>query len=133
MGPDSFISVLCMGNGSLSAHQKTLAMASAQGSLDSYPALAKQMRQISQPAGSTQKEDVLMNSPRIMADNVGVEDEDLSYDAWVAYRKAGKGRKNSQENARTRPKGKGRKMHEQERNGPNRRTGERNRCYGCGS
>ena len=74
-----------------------------------------------------------MNSPAIMADNVGVEDEDLSYDAWVAYRKAGKGRKNSQPNARSKSKGKGRRMHEQERNGINRRAGERNRCYGCGS
>ena len=131
--PDSFISVLCMGNALLTSHQKTLVVASVQGSLDSYPALAKQMRQILQPVGGTQKEDILMNSPNIMADNVGVDEEDLSYEAWVAYRKAGKGRKGPQQNARSRPKGKGSKMHEQERNGLNRRTGERNRCYGCGS
>ena len=131
--PDSFISVLCMGNGSLSAHQKTLVMASVQGSLDSYPALAKQMRQILQPVGSAQKEDVLMHSPTIMADNVGIDEEDLSYEAWVAYRKAGKGRMNSQQYARSKSKGKGSKPHDQERNGLNRRTGERNRCYGCGS
>ncbi len=68
-----------------------------------------------------------------MADTVGVGEEDLSYDAWVAYRKAEKGRKDSQQNARSRPKGKGRKTDEPERNGINRRTGERNRCYGCGS
>ena len=84
-------------------------MASVQGSLESYPALAKQMRQILQPVGSTQKEDVLMNTTDIMTDNVGVENEDLSYDAWIAYRKAGKGRKNSQPNARSKTKGKGRK------------------------
>ena len=79
--PDSFISVLCMGNACLTSHQKTLVMASVQGSLDSYPALAKQMRQILQPVGSTQKEDVLMNSPAITADNVGIEEEDLYFEA----------------------------------------------------
>ena len=122
-----------MGNAGLTSHQKTLVMASVQGSLDSYPSLAKQMRQILQPVGSTLKEDVLMSAPPIMADNVEIDDEDLSYDAWVAYRKAGRGRKNSQPGARPKQKGKGRKMHEQERNGINKRTGERNRCYGCGS
>ena len=131
--PDSFISVLCMGNAGLTSHQKTLVMASVQGSLDSFLALAKQMRQILQPVGSTQKEDVLMTAPPIMSDNVEVDDEDTSYDAWVAWRKAGKGRKDAQHGPRSKSRGKGRKMHEPERNGINRRTGERNRCYGCGS
>ena len=34
--PDSFISVLCMGNAGLTSHQKTLVMASVQGSRDSF-------------------------------------------------------------------------------------------------
>ena len=126
--PDSFISALCMGNAMLTSNQKTLVMAAVQGSLDSYPALAKQMRQISQPVGGTQKEDILINSPNVMADTVGVGEEDLSYDAWVAYCKAGKSRKDLQPNARSRPKGKGRKTDESERNAIDRRTGERNRC-----
>ena len=75
--PDSCISALCMGNAMLTPNQKTLVMAAVQGSLDSYPPLAKQMRQILQPVGGTQKEDILINSPNITADTVGVGEEDL--------------------------------------------------------
>ena len=79
--PDSFISALYMGNAMLTSHQKTLVMGAVQRSLDSYPALAKQMRQILQPVGGTQKGDILINSPNVMADTVGIGGEDLSYDA----------------------------------------------------
>ena len=66
---------------------KSLAMASVQGSLD-YPLLAKQMRQISHPVGGVRKEDIL----NISADAGGTEEEDLSYEAWIAFRKAGESR-----------------------------------------
>ena len=59
--PDSFISALCMGNAMLTSNHKTLVMAAVQGSLDSYYPVAKQMRQILQPVGGTQKEDILVN------------------------------------------------------------------------
>ena len=107
---------------------KSLAMASVQGSLD-YPLLAKQMRQISQPVGGVRKEDIL----NISADAGGTDDEDLSYEAWVAFRKAARSRKDSTQGTRPRPKSRGSKADEQVRNGFNRRAGERNRCYSCGS
>ena len=101
-------------------------MASAQGSLD-YPLLAKQMRQISQPVGGVHKEDIL----NISADAGGTDDEDLSYMAWVAFRKAAESRKDSTQGLRPQPKRKGSKPNEQDRNGFNRRTGGRNRCCSC--
>ena len=112
----------------LSKNEKSLAMAAVQGSLD-CPFLAKQMRQISQLVGGPRRRDVLNFS----ADSGGVDDEDISYEAWVAFRKAAGSRKDVTQGARPRPKGKGGKPGEQVRNGFNRRTGERNRCYGCDS
>ena len=94
-----------------------------------FPLLAKQMRQISQPVGGVQKEDIL----NISADAGRTDDEDLSYEAWVAFRKAARSSKDSTQGMRPRPKSKGGKPDGQVRNGFNRRTGERNRCYGCGS
>ena len=108
----------------LSKNEKSLILASAQGSLD-YPLVAKRMSQISQPCGGAHKEDI----PKIMTDDGGVDEEDLSYEAWVAFRKAAKGRADQTKGARSRPKGKGSKPGEQVRDGCNRSTGERNRCY----
>ena len=50
----------------------------------------------------------------------------------MAYRKAGKGQKTASLGQK-KAKGKGHKSDEQARNGFNRRTGERLRCYECGS
>ena len=131
--PDSFISVLRLGNAWLTANRKTLVMAAVQGSLDAYLPLAKKMRQISQPVGGTRKEGILINPPNTMADTAGVGDEDLSYDAWAAYCRAGAGRKDSQQTMRCRPRGNGRKQDEQVGNGFNQCAGERNRCRSCRS
>ena len=126
--PDAFVSVLCMHNASLSTSQKYLIMASVQGSLD-FGLVSKQMRQISHPRGIVKKEDIL----QVTTEGDGSDEKDLSYEAWVAYRKAGKGRKDRPQGSRPKPKGKGGKAEEPTRNGINRKTGERNRRYGCGS
>ena len=104
----------------LPKNEKTLATAAVQGSLD-YPLLAKQMRQVLDPVGGAHKEDI----PNISAEAGGAEVEDLSYEAWIAIRKAGESPR--PKGMRPRPKGKGSKRDEQGRNGFNRRTGERNR------
>ena len=88
--PDSFISILRTQSALLSKNEKSPAMAAVQGPLD-YPLLAKQMRQISQLVGGPRKRDIL-NFP---ADSGGVDDEDISYEAWVAFRKAARSRKDS--------------------------------------
>ena len=65
------------------------------------------------------------------------ETEDLSYEAWLAYRKAGKQRTGEKGAARPSYKTPGKKSKSKQvgrrKNGFNRRTGERNRCYRCGS
>ena len=68
-----------MRNAALSENEKSFIMASVQGSLG-YPLVAKQMRQISQPCGGAHKEDILS----ITTDDGGMDEEDLSYEAWVA-------------------------------------------------
>ena len=125
--PDPFVSILCMTNACLSRQEMSLVIAAVQGSLD-YPAIALQMRQILNPVGKHNKEDILS----IAMEEPPLEDLDLSYEAWVAYRKAGKG-KNPASTGPKKSKGKGNKSEELSRNGFNRRTGERLRCYGCGS
>ena len=105
-----------------------MAMAAVQGSLD-YPLLAKQMRQILNPVGGAHKEDIL----NISAGTGGAGDEDLSHEAWIAFRKAGGSHREPPQSMRPRPTGKGSKQDEQARNGFNRRAGERNRCFSCGS
>ena len=81
------------------------------------------------PLGGAHAGDIL----RISADAGGAEDEDLSYEAWIAFRKAGRSHKDPPQGMRPRPKRKGSKPDEQVRNGFNRRTSERNRSYNCGS
>ena len=69
-------------------------------------------------------------------DSAQLAPDDLSYEAWLAYRKAGKQRAGEEGAARpsyTAPGTGGEsKQVEQGKNGFNRRTGERNRCYRCG-
>ena len=93
-------------------------MASAHGSPD-YPLVAKKIRQISQPRGGAHKDDIL----NFTTDAGGIDDEDLSYEAWVAFRKAARGRKDQTQGLRPRLKGKGSKQDDQVRNGFNPRTG----------
>ena len=102
-------------------------MESAPGSLD-CPVVAKQMRHISQPCGGANKDDILY----MTTDDGGVDEEDLSYQAWVAFRNAARGRADQLKGVRSRPGGKASKQDDQARNGCNRRTGERNRCFGRG-
>ena len=117
-----------MQNAMLSENEKTLAMAAVQGSLD-YPLITKQMRQVLNPVGGTHKGDIL----NISAEAGGAEGEGLSDEAWIAFRKAGGNRREPPQSMRPRLMGKWSKQDEQVRNGFNRRMGERNRCYGCGS
>ena len=103
----------------LSKNEKSLVMASVQGSLG-YPLVAKQVRQISQLRGGGHRADIF----NISSDAGGIDGEDLLYEARVAFRRAARGRTDQPRGMRFRPRGKGGKPDE---------TCERNRRYGCGS
>ena len=64
-------------------------------------------------------------------------DDDLSYEAWLAYRRGNKQRTGAKNPPRSSSKSSGKKpkpgKRAQEKNGFNRRTGGRNRCYRRGS
>lgn len=102
---------------------------SVQGSLD-VPAVATQLRRLFDPRGGPARKDVLAVRDRYMESEGG----DLSYGAWAAFREAKKRRKDasrgpsSSSEEANKVKGGGQML-----NSPGRRTGERNRCYTCGS
>ena len=121
---DGIPSILLMQNAALSQYGKTLLLASAQGPL-AFRIVAKQTRQLFDFRGGTGRQDALG------AADVGVKSdgEALSYEAWAAYRKAGKKGGNSIKLSSNGPEwtrklnGRGQTL-----NGFNRRTGGRNRC-----
>ena len=96
--------------------------------------MKQQLRQLFHHPNSVTKEDIFS----VAEEKPVSQDEDLSYEAWVAYRN--KQKQPTGAGAASRPSsknGNGKKPKVpkggQEKNGFNRRTGERNRCYGCGS
>ena len=108
-------------------------MASLGGSVD-FSRMKQQLRQLFHQSNSATKDDVFSMAEETTAS----PGEDLSYEAWAAYRK--KQKQPAGTGAAPRPSsknGNGKKPKApkggQEKNGFNRRTGERNRCYGCGS
>ena len=108
-------------------------MASLGGSVD-FPRMKQQLRQLFHHPKSVTKEDVFSVAEELQAHS----DEDLSYEAWLASRKQQKQPAGAGIVSRSPfKKGNGKKQKAskggQELNGLNRRTGERNRRYGCGS
>ena len=108
-------------------------MASLGGSVD-FARTKQQLRQLFHQSNSVTNEDIFPATE----EKTGLRGEDLSYEAWAAYRN--KQKQSSGAGAALRPSSKGDNGKKskspkggQEKNGFNRRTGERNRCYGCGS
>ena len=129
---DLFICFQCIKAARLRPNDRILLMASLGGSVD-FARVTQHLRQLfTQPAAT--KEDIFP----VIEDLSGHPPEDLSYEAWVAYHQKRKSPTGGGNPSRSRShKGKGKKTKTpkggKERNGFNRRTGERNRCYGCGS
>ena len=86
--PDEFVSVLCISNASLSKNERQLVVASAGSSLR-LGIVREQMRRLFGNIGSAQTGDVLVAQG---LDQVSDEDD---FEAWVAYRKAKRAKKNS--------------------------------------
>ena len=84
--PDEFVSVLCMKNASPSKKEKTLALVSLQNTL-AFPAVSAQMRRLFGPCGYASRQDVLVAAKM----DTGSEEED--FEAWTAYRKAKRAKK----------------------------------------
>ena len=125
--PDIYICLLRIKAAQLKPREKTLLMASLGGQID-FARLSKQLRQLFQPTNSAAKEAIL----RVTTESTQPQIEDLSYEAWLAYkngnqqRTGSKGIPRAPSKPRTKKGGRGKK-------GCNRRIGERNRCYRRGS
>ena len=78
--PDSFVSFLCMQAAQLNPTERSLLMASI-GCIMDFAKVSQQLRHLFQPKGTAKKEDALVASEA---------PEDLSYEAWVAYKNSGK-------------------------------------------
>ena len=83
--PGSSVSILCVQNAALSWADKSLLLASVQGSLDS-PVAGKQMRRLFNPYSGPARKDVLTAADT----DAQSDEEDLSYESWAAIRKAEK-------------------------------------------
>ena len=116
----------------LKPNEKTLLMASLGGSVE-FNRMTKRLRQLFHSPNSLTKEDI---SP-VIEEKSPPQGEDLSYEAWAAFRKQQKRNTGTSNSNRSSSKSAGKKSKSQkgsqEKNGFNRRTGERNRRYRCGS
>ena len=122
--PHEFVSALRISNASLSKNGRQLVVASVGSSL-LFENVSAQMRRLFGSIGSSQNMDVL-----VAQDLDHVSDED-DFEAWVAYRKAKRAKKNSSDGGSRdlAPRhGKG-----QIKNSANYRTREVNRCFVCNS
>ena len=122
--PDIYICFLRIKAAQLKRRGRTLLMASLGGQID-FTRASKQLRQLFQPTNLA-----------ATTEPPPPQTEDLSYEAWLAFKKA----INNEPGVQvlpvppTNPWGGSRpKKGEQEKNGSNRRTGERNRRYRCGT
>ena len=124
---DGFASVLCTRDAALAKSEKTLASAEIRSALAS-PEMASQMRRLFRPSGSVARQDV------VVAADVGAASEGGDPQAWAAYCKAKRARKNAKD-SEDRVKQGGSKASEDGRTvrGFNRRTGGRNRRLTCSS
>ena len=130
--PDLYKCCLCIRAARLKPNGKTLLMAS-MGGIVAFGRMTKQLRQLLQAPNAATKEDIL----QVSETSALLPGEDLSYEARLAYRKGNKQRSGAPSAPRASSKSAGKKPKpqkgEQEKNGFNRRTGERNRRYRCGS
>ena len=85
--PDEFASALCMQNASFSKHERQLALASVGSSL-SFVHVAAQMRHLFGNIGSAQNQDALV------AQDMDAASDEENFEAWAAYRKERRARKN---------------------------------------
>ena len=101
---------------------ETMVLASV-GNMLAFPKVSAQMRRLFGPCGSASRHGVLV------ARDIDTVSEEGDFEAWAAYRKAkrakkdGKGGGDTGKQEKRKPSEEGRA-----RNGFNRRTGERNRC-----
>lgn len=117
----------------LKPNDRILLMTSLGGAVD-FARVTQHLRQLFNQSNSATKEDIFP----VTEEKSDQRPEDLSYDAWVAYHQRRKQSTAGGSASRSHSKaGKGKKPKTpkggREKNGFNRRTGERNRCYGCGS
>ena len=122
--PDEFASVLCIQNANLTKSERQLVMSGLSSSLD-FGSVSAHMRRLFGNVGSAQNQDAL-----VTPDFDTASDEE-NFEAWLAYRKAQKAKRNSGAGS-GRPSGsssgKGKV-----KNSPNFRTGETNRRFICNS
>ena len=121
--PDKFVSSLCMQNAALTQNGKTLVPASAGNAL-AFQSVSAQMRRLSGPCGHASRRDVV-----VAADMETASDEE-DFEAWAVYRKAKRAKKDAQGRGEQGSRGTKKPSAEgRAKNGFNRRTGGRNRCY----
>ena len=87
--PDEFAPALRMRNAALPKNGRTLVAASIRNTL-AFPEVSAQMRRLSCPRGYASRRDVL-----VAADMDAVSEEE-DFEAWVAYRKAKRARKDGE-------------------------------------
>ena len=85
--PDLYICFLRIRAAQLKPAEKTLMMASMAGHIE-FTRAPKQLRQLLQPSNAAAKEDIL----RVTAEPASTQDEDLFYEARLAYKKGNKQR-----------------------------------------
>ena len=98
--PAASVSVLRMQSAAQSDNGKSLVLSSVHGSLD-FPSVANRMRQVFEPCGGVAKQD----GHEAAAVEVDADRKDLTYEAWVAYRKAERARKGSPRGSRSKSSG----------------------------
>ena len=130
---DLFVCFQCIKAARLKPNDKILLMASLGGTVV-FARITQQLRQLFNQSNPATKEDI---SP-VTEEPAESRPEDLSYEAWVSYHQKRKQKAVAGTPPRSQTKGgKGKKTKNpkggSEKNGFNRRTGERNRCFGCGS
>ena len=130
---DLFICFQCIKAARLKPNDKILLMASLGGTVD-FARITQQLRQLFNQSNPALKEDIFP----VTEEPAESRPEDLSYEAWVSYQQKRKQKAVAGTPPRSQTKGgKGKKPKNpkggSEKNGFNRRTGERNRCFGCGS
>ena len=130
--PDLYFCFFCIWAAQLKLAEATLLMASTAGNVE-FTRASKQLRQLFQAPNAATKEDI----SHVAEAPASTQDDDLSYEARLAFRKGNKQRTGAKNAPRFLSKSAGKKFRpkkgEQEKNGFNRRTGGRNRRYRSGS
>ena len=111
-----------MQNAALTKNEKTMVSARLGNTL-AFPEVSPQLRRLFGPCGYASKQDLLV------AQGINTVSEAEDFEAWVAYRKAKRAKKDGGDHGnREKAAGGGRA-----KNAIAMRTGERNRRYACNS